>query len=534
MAVIQNMNKDTDSQFIIDKRGKEMKLDEEIIISYLEKNTWKKTTSYRLVQETGACDVDLKDLDIEELFKLDHEVFEIGKKNNYLLSKRHHYFEELGMPWNIDFEIIPNDNNFFEDDIQWGSYVRYQGKVMIAYNFWRYEDEGLIGLVEEGAELVYDDEDDSASLKTVFVKEDEVELLKPYTADADTVKKLFRLDVTSWELARQGKYPFAVDSESIQIDEDDLKCFSERVEHAETWTLDAWHKIFVEQRYVYSLKNNEPYMTADTLWDMYADILVWFDFEEDELDFFPVSYEIFKNNKGKLLSEMDMDDKQKIYFCEYIESISDERYPSAEQIKAFRKYLDELIESGNQWAIERKAWGSYGGNTLLDCDWKEAEKNLLKMYELDINKYSAANALGYIYYSNRLGEPDYDKAFRFFSEAAKNKVIQSMYKMADMYRQGHGTKKDVKKAFKIYKELYDAETKDYEEYGYGEYTADIALRLGYCYENGEGVEKDLIKARYYFVKAEESIKRRMEHGGAYGDDVVYSNIQKALERTKDK
>ena len=58
------------------------------------------------------------------------------------------------------------------------------------------------------------------------------------------------------------------------------------------------------------------------------------------------------------------------------------------------------------------------------------------------------------------------------------------------------------------------------------------MRLGYCYESGEGVEKDLIKARYYFAKADEAIRRRMEHGGAYGDDVVYSNIQKALERTE--
>ena len=509
-----------------------MKLDEKKIIEYLEKNQRKKITTWQLLQETGACDTGLDKLSTEDLFIIDKEIFEIGKKNGFLLSKRHHYFESLGMSWNIDFEIIPNDDNYFEDELQWGSYVKCQGKIMIAYEFWKYEEEGLIGLVEEGAKLVYDDEDDSAQLKSTYVKEDEIEMLKPYCADAETVKKLFRLDVTSWELARQGKYPFAVDSESIMIDENDLKCFCERVEKSDTWTQEAWHKIFAEEKYVYTQNDVEPYMTVDTIWDMLNDELVWFDFEEDELDYFPGCYRIYENNKGKLLSEMDLDDKQKIYFCEYLDSISDERYPSGEQIKAYRKYLDELIGSGNEWAIKTKAWGCYGGNRLLECNWKEAEKNLLKMYELDIDKCAAANALGYIYYSNRLGEPDYDRAFRFFSEAAAKKVTQATYKMADMYRKGHGTEKDVDKAFKIYKKLYKKEINDYEVCGFGENIADIALRLGYCYENGEGVKKDLGKAREYFLKAEEAIKRRIELGGAYGDDVVYGNIQKALERTK--
>ena len=501
-----------------------MKINEEMIIEYLGKNLWEKATTWQVLQETGACDTDLNSLSTEDLIKLDKEIFEIGRRNDYLLSKRHHYFEVLGMPWNIDFEILPNDNNYFEDELRWGSYVKYQNKVLIAYDFSKYDEEGLIGLR---------DEDDSVKFEKIFVKENDVELLKPYCADAETVKKLFRFDVTSLELARQGKYPFAIDSESIMIDENDLKYFCERVEKTDTWTLEAWHKIFAEENYVYSRKDVEPHLTVDTIWDMFEDTLVWMDFEEDDLDYFPNCYAIYEKNKGKLLSELSLDDNEKILVCSYLESISDEKYPSAEQIKAFRKYLDELIESGNEWAIIAKAWGSYGGNRLLDCDWKEAEKNLLKMYELDIDKYAAANALGYIYYSNRLGEPDYDRAFRFFSEAAAEKITQATYKMADMYRKGHGTKRDADKAFKIYQRLYNKEIKDFEEYGFGENIADIALRLGYCYENGEGVEQDLSKARQYFLKAEESINRRLEHGGAFGDDVVYKNIQKALERTKE-
>ncbi|MBR0420386.1 MAG: sel1 repeat family protein [Erysipelotrichaceae bacterium] len=504
-----------------------MKLDEEKIVEYLRNNMRGYITSYQLVDKTGACDTDLKKLSMEELFKLDEEVFEIGKRNNYLLSKRHHYFEELGMPWNIDFEIIYNDCDYFEDTFGYGSYVRCRGEAMIASDLLK-QDEGIYGLIFD----LSPDSDGSVKEKTIYVKKNEFELMKPFCADGETVRRLFRLDTSTLELAREGKYPFAVDSESVMINEDDLKCFCERVENADAWTLFAWHKIFADQRYVYTQKNVEPNLTVDTIWDIFTDEFAWYDFEEDDLAFFPSWYKAYETNKGRLLSEMELDVEQKTDFCGYLESISDERYPSAEQIKAFRKYMDELINSGVHWAIERKAWGSYGGNALLECDWKEAERCLLKMYELDINKYSAANALGYIYYSNRLGQADYDKAFKFFSEAAKEKVVQATYKMADMYRKGHGTDKDADKAFKIYKKLYDSEIEDYEEYGFGESIADIALRLGYCYESGEGVEKDLIKARYYFAKADEAIRRRMEHGGAYGDDVVYSNIQKALERTE--
>ena len=68
-----------------------MKLDEKKIIEYLEKNQQKKITAWQLLQETGACDTGLDKLSTEDLFRIDKEIFEIGKKNGFLLSKRHHY-----------------------------------------------------------------------------------------------------------------------------------------------------------------------------------------------------------------------------------------------------------------------------------------------------------------------------------------------------------------------------------------------------------------------------------------------------------
>ena len=513
-----------------------MKLNEKAIVDYLERNAGKFMSSWQLVSITNASNKSMEDLTTVELFEMDEEVFNIGRRNGFYLSKRHHWFEELGMPWHIDFEIIRNVNNYFEDRLAYGSYVRYQGKIMIVFDETDYELAGPwnvhdrfflgTGYVPEGTPITLIGEND----EYVFpAKRDEIELLKPYCADQETVRKLFRLEVMAWELAKEGKYPFVYDSDSILIDEQDFKCFYKRLKDDEVYDLDAWHKAFIEMKFAFCQKETEPGMTIGTLWSIFQKDLGYLDMDESTADYYLSWLKIYEANKNKPLSEIELDEKQKKEFCDYMELY--DRYPSAEQIKAYRKFLDKLVDSGERKAIETKAWGSYGGNELLECDWKEAERCLLKMYEANVDKANAANALGYIYYSNRLGEPDYEKAFRFFSEAAKEDITEAKYKLADMYRKGHGTEKDTDKAFRTYMKLYNWQEAEYEKGAVND-LADIALRLGYCYENGEGVGKDLIKARYYFVKAEEAVKLRINCGGKFGDEVVFNNIQKALERTK--
>ena len=99
-----------------------------------------------------------------------------------------------------------------------------------------------------------------------------------------------------------------------------------------------------------------------------------------------------------------------------------------------------------------------------------------------------------------------------------------------MIRKGHGTNQDPKKAFEIYNEYFNKELLAYQDGNYENDLADIALRVGYCYENGEGVEKDLNKALIYFTLAKEAIEKRKVYGPKYGDDVVKSNIDKAIGR----
>lgn len=172
------------------------------------------------------------------------------------------------------------------------------------------------------------------------------------------------------------------------------------------------------------------------------------------------------------------------------------------------------------------AYGYYGGNGLLPCDWGESEEYLLRLYRK--KDYFAANSLGYIYYSDRLGEPDYKKAFKYFSAAAKEGIVEFIYKLSDMYRKGHGTRKDTGKAIKMLREVYREQKASYDDGYYGCKLADIALRLGYCYRDGDGVRKNQKKAREYFDLAKEAIVKRMNGHMNFGDEVVLRNITQAV------
>ncbi len=182
--------------------------------------------------------------------------------------------------------------------------------------------------------------------------------------------------------------------------------------------------------------------------------------------------------------------------------------------------------------MTRKAYAYYGGNKIVPCDWKKSEQALLQLEAMGDSR--AANSLDYIYYSNRLGAPDYEKAFYFFSKAAEAGVTEAKYKLADLYRNGHGVTKNEEKAFRMLKAVYDEQLVVIQDRNFACHYADIALRMGYCYEDGAGVAQDYHKAREYFLRAKYAIEMRMLKHDCYGDSTVAHNIDAALNRIKGK
>ncbi len=95
-------------------------------------------------------------------------------------------------------------------------------------------------------------------------------------------------------------------------------------------------------------------------------------------------------------------------------------------------------------------------------------------------------ALGTIYESSDLGEPDYKEAFKWNKKAADCGNQTGIIKTAFNYYYGRGTQKNYKKAFALFEGLADR----------GEPTC--CYQAGLCYQNGQGVGRDYAKARRYY------------------------------------
>ena len=111
-------------------------------------------------------------------------------------------------------------------------------------------------------------------------------------------------------------------------------------------------------------------------------------------------------------------------------------------------------------------------------------------------------------------------AFRFFNGAAECGYQDARSLVAYCILRGNGTKKDVKKAIELYKELAD---EGYEK---------AIVNLGLLYYYGEDVGKDIAQSTSWFLRAAEefeniSAMNYLSH--IYGDTEGFINYSKALK-----
>lgn len=238
-----------------------------------------------------------------------------------------------------------------------------------------------------------------------------------------------------------------------------------------------------------------------------------------------------KNSKEEMLT-----DQEKIELIKYYYSNEKELSKmDAAETEKYLRYVDEGCEKGWVDALVAKAYGCYGGNGVFSCDWEVSRDCFLKLIEIDgENDPFYYNSLGYIYYYGRCnnGEPEYDKAFQYFTIGAVSGIYESRYKLADMISGGKGVPKNLKAAATMIISMYD---ENYDIFCKGNYDgkfADVSLRMGGLYERGAGVDQNLDIAYYHYLQAAYAIKKRMEIGECYGDGKVKERIDEALIRVK--
>lgn len=243
--------------------------------------------------------------------------------------------------------------------------------------------------------------------------------------------------------------------------------------------------------------------------------------------------EYYHRNKGLPEQKRDYPDFMKSWFIQVFDDEGRLEKATDVEKKRFLAYVDELAAKDDINALRARCYGKYCGNAVYGQDFMSARDDAKKLFELTKDPFYA-NTLGYIYYYGRCnnGTPEYEKAFRYYTFGAANGVFESIYKLADMYRNGYGVPKSEETAFRLVAMYYEEIDSQFRNGSDDGPYADVALRMGSMYLHGQGVEQDPEAALVFLLQARYAIKRRMAFSNNYGDNVVAANIQKCIAEAK--
>ena len=160
---------------------------------------------------------------------------------------------------------------------------------------------------------------------------------------------------------------------------------------------------------------------------------------------------------------------------------------------------------GNNWTKDYKEAVRWGDMALANGS-KEVRFNVAYIYAknrievkpdyqkafrlytelVEEGNYAAMNNLGCLYGNGELGTLDYEKAFEWYLRAANGGSVVAMDNVAGYYRDGQGCEKDCEKALYWYKRA-----------------ADLGLlsamrNLAWCYRNGIGVSKSAEEMKHWY------------------------------------
>ena len=226
---------------------------------------------------------------------------------------------------------------------------------------------------------------------------------------------------------------------------------------------------------------------------------------------------------------------QKRHIINTYENEEDLKEASASDKALYRQCVQDLYELNDTQAMKILAWGYLEGSPVYRQSFRQAEKYLQKLYQKTGDPY-AANALGCICYAGltRKGEPDYDKAFRYFSYGSLAGIDESLYHCGDMLIHGQGTVKNIDTGMNLIVDGYKDTMYRFSEGEFDNRFADYAFRMGnICRENlilGMGA-RDAYK---FYLEAGFAIEKRMKAGGFFRDDITAERIQKALQSIREE
>ena len=227
----------------------------------------------------------------------------------------------------------------------------------------------------------------------------------------------------------------------------------------------------------------------------------------------------------------------RVGLARYEKQIDDFEKKKTHSDKEVDDYLNALTVLANSGDFEARNYiGTmfYSGR-IVQQDYAKA-KELYEQASLEGSTQALIN-LGYIYYYARCGgEPNYELAFNCFLRASKigndDETTEALYKLSDMYEKGYYVKRQRGKSFKLVEELYEKELDKYNEDGYSQYLADLAIRLAKAYSK-DGIYPDLQKSLHYYYQSLYLLEDRWD-GEWFGDKKLIDSCNENIPLLKEE
>lgn len=423
------------------------------------------------------------------------------------------------------------------DEIDNSTLIKWNGQI---YGVWDGNEHHTVRPIPWDILISHDGDESLLEQSSVTVPIKQIQLLEPVVASQDTVRALFRLDKMPWDLAQEGQFPFSSATHRYSFTEDDLLCLIDRLPmFRNRFLFKAWVKCFCAYSdesaisHIEMPAKDQAGFTLAFFAERFFNMLEWIDPEEEDWRYIYELRDCYLQSKRQPLSQMVIPEFLRSGMLWELEEFA-KSHPVTKEIRSsYEHLLEEGLKSGESSKINEYAYAYYGGNDIVPCNWRKAEQALLMLFDPEATPPtgdpSAANSLGYIYGSDRLGAPDWGKAFRCFRYGAAHDAIESTYKLSDLYRKGLGTEPNPQKAWDLVNGLYQRANKHRIT---GGKFADILLRMGYCYRDGIGVQADQEQALHFFLEAKRAIEARIKKCPEYGDHTVARNIDAAIESVR--
>jgi TPR repeat protein len=160
--------------------------------------------------------------------------------------------------------------------------------------------------------------------------------------------------------------------------------------------------------------------------------------------------------------------------------------------KYIKKNVDEAFNLYKKSAIQGNISAQYNLASCYEYGTHSGGKNMeeaVKWYtkSAEQNYHRSQNNLGYLY-ENGLGtEKNMTEAIKWYKKSSKQDNCKAHYNLGNCYKYNKGIEKNdinLKIAFKLYNRAIEQGCK----------CEDTVYEYALCYENGEGVEKDIVRA----------------------------------------